>query len=351
MQSRAQNVLAVLVGLLCTQGACSLRSLDYLKNGHKQDGAMIDGAQRDVATPSPPSADTALVEVVSPDSLAYDGTWGTGGDGSGEARADASFRGGAADVGPVGSAAVDGSDDVAIGGAGGDGEVETGAGGSGAAGTEIDATGTATGGGGAAGTGGTWATGGDPSTGDAMGSGGIDATGGTSATGGSTGTGGLIATGGLGATGGVTATGGISATGGVLATGGKAATGGATGTGGSSSIACSGVLYSGICWYWATLGGSCTQACTDHGGPSSLAAGHVGTAAQGGSLSDCATILSLLGAAGPVQNVVSTSGVGCSRNTGTMGPGPGPGLYWCTSPAFSETASLTGIQPACGCLK
>jgi hypothetical protein len=36
------------------------------------------------------------------------------------------------------------------------------------------------------------------------------------------------------------------------------------------------------------------------------------------------------------------------KNTGSMGSGPG--LYWCTSPDFSPTASLTGVEPACGCL-
>lgn len=280
--------LAVMAGLLCAQGACSLRSLDYLKNGHKQDGAMMDRAERDVADLGTPSPDTVLVELVSLDSLAADGTGGTGG-------------------------------------AGGYGEVGMGAGGSGVGGTEIDATGIESSGGGTAGTGGTWATGGDPSSGGSMGSGGGAATGGTSATGGNPTTGGSTGTGGLMATGGISA------------------------TGGSSSVACSGVLRSGICWYLAAVGGSCTQACADHGGPSSLAAGHVGTAAQGGSLSECATILSLLGVAGTVQNVVSTSGVGCLRNTGMTGPGPG--LYWCTSPAFSATASLTDVQPACGCLR
>jgi len=174
-------------------------------------------------------------------------------------------------------------------------------------------------------------------------------TGGNPATGGSPGTGGLIATGGAPATGGVAATGGIPATGGMLATGGSSATGGVTGTGGSSSVACSGVRYSGICWYLASAGDSCTQACADHGGPSSLATSHVGTAAQGGSLVECQTILSRLGVTGTVQNVTSTSGVGCSKNIGTIGPGPG--VYWCTTPDFSTTASLAGVQPACGCLQ
>ena len=261
------------------------------------------------------------------------------GDGSGDGMADEPI--GAEETGsdPVGDATVDGNDDVAVsgaGGAGGYGEVGMGAGGSGADGTETDASGSETGGGGTTGTGGRWGTGGNSSSGGSMGSGGIAATGGTWATGGKP------------TTGGSTGTGGLIASGGAPATGGNSSTGGVPGTGGSSSVACSGVLYSGICWYLAPSGDSCTQACTDHGGPSSLAVGHVGTAAQGGSLTECATILSLLGVAGTVQNVASISGVGCSSNTGTMAA---PGPYWCTSPDFSTTASLAGVQPACGCLR
>jgi hypothetical protein len=316
------TALAVVLGLLCMPWACSLRSLDYLTNGHKQDGAAMDGAERDVAAPRPPSPDTSLVEVVRLDALAADGTGEPGGDGTGEAMSDSSTGGGEADSAQVGDATGDASDDIALGGAGEAGGIDTG---------------------------GMWATGGDPSTGGSLGSGGIAATGGTWAMGGSAGTDGLVATGGLSATGGVTATGGITATGGVLATGGTPATGGATGTGGSSSVACAGVPYARICWYLASVGSSCTQACADHGGPSSLAAGHVGTAAQGGSPSECATILLLLGLTGTVQSTPAPSGVGCSRNTGTLGPGPG--LYWCTTPVFSETASLPGMQPACGCLR
>ena len=301
--------------------------------------------------------------------VAVDGTGETGGgwsgdaaaeisgDGSSDGMVDVPGAGGEAGSDPVADAAIDGNDDVAVGGAGGAGgygDVGRSAGGSG--GTEPDAVGTETGGGGGmTGTGGRWETGGNPSSGGAMGGGGIAATGGVwatggnPATGGATGTGGLSATGGTSATGGVAATGGMTAMGGMVATGGNPSTGGATGTGGSSSVPCSGVLYSGICWYLASSGESCTQACTAHGGPSSLVTSHVGTAAQGGSLTECATILSRLGVAGTVQNVTSTSGVGCSKNIGTLGPGPG--LYWCTTPDFSTNASLTGVQPACGCLQ
>lgn len=348
--SRARPIgLAVWVGLVCAQGACSLRSLDYLTNGQRHDGAMMDLANGDVATPGTPSLDTSLVEATNPpDTLAGDGAGETGQDGSGRGMVDATIGGGEADSGPVGDASVDGSDDVAIGLAG-DGEVGTGAGGSGAVGTEMDAAGTDTGGGGTAGTGGAWATGGDSLTGGSTGSGGIAATGGTSAMGGNTSSGGSTGTGGLTGTGGALATGGFAATGGMRATGGNVSTGGTTGTGGSSSVACSGVLYSGICWYLGSAGSSCTQACATHGGPSSAATSHVGTAAQGGSLSECATILSRLGIAGTVQNVTSTSGVGCSKNIGTMGPGPGN--YWCITPDFNPTASLTGVQPACGCMQ
>jgi len=278
--------------------------------------------------------------------VAVDATGEAGGNGVGEVagRADQPMGGEEAGSGSDGDAAIvgnhdgnhdgnyDGNHDVGVGsagGAGGHGEVGKGAGGSGAGGKETDAAGT--------------------STGDTMGSDGLAATGGAQTTGGNGATGGSTGTGGLIATGGALATGGVAATGGMLARGGAPSTGGANGTGGSSSVACSGVLYSGICWYLAASGSNCTQACAEHGGPSSLAAGHVGTAAQGGSLTECATILSLLGVGGTVQNVTSISGLGCSKSTGTMGHGPG--LYWCTSPAFSATASLSGVLPACGCLQ
>jgi hypothetical protein len=250
-------IFAIMAGLACVHGACSLRSLDYLKNGHKQDGAVMDSAEMDVADLSTPSLDTAIVDMLSQD--------------------------------------------------------------------------TATGSGGTVGTGGMWATGGDQSTGGAIG------------------TGGLVGAGGTSATGGVIATGGNTETGGVSATGGDQATGGATGTDGSSSVTCSGAVYSGICWYLAATGESCTQACASHGGPSSLAASHVGTTAQGGSRDECAAILALLGVAGTVQSSMSISGVGCISYIGTTASGPG--LYWVSTPAFSETASMEGAQPACGCLQ
>jgi hypothetical protein len=92
-------ILTVLVGLVCVQGACGLTSLDYLKNGHKQDGAVRDGAE----------TDTAIRRTSSPDATIFD----------------------AFDV-FVG----------VTGGAGGDGDVGMGTGGSGAGGATTDATGT-----------------------------------------------------------------------------------------------------------------------------------------------------------------------------------------------------------------
>jgi hypothetical protein len=180
-------------------------------------------------------------------------------------------------------------------------------------------------------------TGTETSGGGSFGIGGMAAMGGNSSTGGSPGTGGLDAEG------------DATATGGVSATGGTPSTGGETGTDGSSSIPCAGTLYSAICWYLATEGESCTQTCDSHGGPSSLAASHVGTSAQGGSRAECADILSLLGVAGSVQSIASIVGVGCISYLGTTASGPG--LYWVNTPNFSANASLEGARPACGCLQ
>ena len=277
-------------------------------------------------------------------------------DGSGDGMTDAALGGG--EIGSSSTvdaeetagdatedAAIDGAERLGMGGAGGTGgrgEVSTGAGGKSADGRALDTPATDTGGT-TPGTGGRWGTGGNPSSGGAMGSGGLAATGGTSTTGGNGGLGGSTGTGGR------IGSGGAPATGGVAATGGMVSTGGASGTGGTSSAPCSGVRYAGICWYLGAPGSSCAQTCTGHGGPSALAVSHVGTVAQGGSLAECASVLSHLGVAGTVQNVSSTSGVGCSKNVGSIGPGPG--VYWCTTPDFSATASLDGVQPACGCVQ
>ena len=227
-------ILAVLAGLVCVQGACSLRSLDYLKNGHRQDGAARDSADTDATSPNTPSPDTEIVDTLQSESVARDGAGGsnaTDGNGWDLGTLDVSSAGGAAGFGGA-TARVD-----AAGGA-------VGSGGS----ARPD---------GPAGTGGFIGTGGNASAGGSIGSGGITSAGGAVASGGTTSsggtvgadgpanqdsgpdapasTGGIVGTGGIGSTGGTSGNGGTLGTGGIVGTGGSVGTGGTVGTGGAGT--------------------------------------------------------------------------------------------------------------------
>ena len=161
--------------------------------------------------------------------------------------------------------------------------------------------------------------------------------------------------GGNGATGAVpsaagTSVGGVSATGGEPTdAGGNSATGReSTSTAGTSDPGCSGVPYEGICWYLGELGASCEETCTDHGGLAKDAASYVGTATQGGSLEECATLLELLGADGTVtagsRTILGRLGLGCH-----MLPDYGPSSWWLTAPDFDPEDSLFAARIVCGC--
>jgi hypothetical protein len=118
------TIFGVLAGLLCFQSACSLRSLDYLKNGAKQDGAARDSAGKDAAVPS--SSDAATFDAVQPDALASDGvgrTDGRDGENLDTGTADTTTDGEGSDAGAVEDAAFDDAGDVfiiGIGDVGGD---------------------------------------------------------------------------------------------------------------------------------------------------------------------------------------------------------------------------------------
>ena len=92
--------LAAVIGLLFAQGACSLRSLDYLKDGQRQDGATPSGRDADIE--SPPTTDATKFDT---------------------ARSDTRAQGGAGDIGDTGGRAGTG------GGTGGTGGVTGGTGG------------------------------------------------------------------------------------------------------------------------------------------------------------------------------------------------------------------------------
>jgi hypothetical protein len=144
--------------------------------------------------------------------------------------------------------------------------------------------------------------------------------------------------------------------GGAMGTGGA---GGASGSGGSGSggalsldgghCSADGVLDSGICWYLGELGANCSTTCSTRGGTSPEAAGHVGTAAQKGSPTECSRLLGLLGTGGEVQPVALpglSQGLGCH-----VSPTQTPTYRWVSSPAYNDNASDPAAQLLCGCLQ
>ena len=214
--------------MICVQGSCGLASLDYLKNGHKQDGAASDGAGTDVAHPITPSPDVAILDGFQSDTLASGGAGGivgTGGEGPDGAIAILDAPGAGGTTGFGGAPVL-----VDTGG---------GTGGSGG-GPGLD---------GPADTRGSVDSGGNASVGGAIGLGGFTSSGGFVGAGGSTtadsgttpdlpaSSGGIEGTGGVGSAGGTVGTGGALRTGGTVGTGGNVGTGGAS-TGGTSAAVC-----------------------------------------------------------------------------------------------------------------
>jgi hypothetical protein len=178
----------------------------------------------------------------------------------------------------------------------------------------------------------------------------------TSATGGVAGT--SSKTGGV--AGGGVAGGGVA---GIVATGGQAgaasggaASGGKSGTdagaidagvadagAGGSTGSCAGPARGGICWYLGPLGSSCQQVCASHGQPAPEAATHVGTASQGGSLSECVILMGLLGVNGAPANGTRSDGLGLGCHVYNTAP------WWLRAPNFSVTANHASAKLVCGC--
>jgi hypothetical protein len=156
--------------------------------------------------------------------------------------------------------------------------------------------------------------------------------------------------------GGVTGSGGSAGT---LGSGGEPGSGGAPGSGGTVTVPdaatdaadarpprpCAGISDSGICWYLGRAGDSCANACANHGGTSPQAASHVGTSAQGGSLSECARLLSLLGVRASVAEGNRSDGLGFGCHV--FGNDP----WWLTSPPYNDTSKSAAVQIVCGCVQ
>jgi hypothetical protein len=119
-------VFAVLASLVCAGGACSLRSLDYLKNGHRQDGAARDSTGADAIAPSRP--DAAIIDAIRLDALSKDSVRETdGGVNLDAGMANEVASGDEIDSGTACDLSLDGDDSVpasGIGDAGGDEAVE-----------------------------------------------------------------------------------------------------------------------------------------------------------------------------------------------------------------------------------
>lgn len=112
---------------------------------------------------------------------------------------------------------------------------------------------------------------------------------------------------------------------------------------GGSSGSCAGPARGGICWYLGPLGSSCQKVCASHGQPAPEAATHVGTASQGGSLSECGILLGLLGVSGAPANGTRSDGLGLGCHVYNTAP------WWLSSPNFSVSASHASAKLACGC--
>jgi hypothetical protein len=106
----------MLAGLACVQVGCDPSSLDYLENGHRQDGDVSDIANTDASARDARSADAAIFDALRLDALAAGGSGGTrdafvadGVTGSGGERAS---DGGAGDLGGRISPTTDAEADV-----------------------------------------------------------------------------------------------------------------------------------------------------------------------------------------------------------------------------------------------
>lgn len=284
-----------LAALALLWATCSASSLDYLRNGQSRDAGVSDGRGDGTS-----SRDSAALDV---NGSAFDAIASVGLDGPGVVGADVADH--------IDSESVDGEAWI-------DAHAESDAkGGSDSAGVEADVA----------------------LARDAKEAGtGLD---GRNGSGGARGTGGVVGSGGARGTGGVAGGGGAT---------GLPMDAGSSGTDAIPDVSdplprCGGVADSEICWYLGRAGDSCVTSCAGHGGTSSLTASHIGNAAQGGSAQECGRLLSLLDGSGTVLSTSRSEdeGVGCVVALG---------LHWyITSPAYSDSARITGVERLCGCLR
>jgi hypothetical protein len=106
---------------------------------------------------------------------------------------------------------------------------------------------------------------------------------------------------------------------------------------------CGGARTLNHCWYLAAPGASCNETCTSHGGFDEATITVVGTASQGGGLTQCTQVMQALG---KTNTTLETSrgdslGLGCHVWRTDQ--------YWVADPPFNPDHSASSAQPACGC--
>jgi hypothetical protein len=117
--------------------------------------------------------------------------------------------------------------------------------------------------------------------------------------------------------------------------------------GADASTPCGGDRVFSLCWYLADANTSCNQECSNKGGYDARAAEYVGTPAQGGSVEECAEILTALGEPKKVVAAMRNDsyGFGCHVWSETD-------TYWLVNPAFSPSIAApngTPVRIACAC--
>jgi hypothetical protein len=118
----------------------------------------------------------------------------------------------------------------------------------------------------------------------------------------------------------------------------------------ASMPACGGERVFGLCWYLAQANTSCNQECSNKGGFDTRAVPYVGTADQGGSIEECAEILTALGKPKAVVAAKRSDGNGLGCHVWSNGTD----TYWLVDPPFSPSAAVpsgTAVRIACACTR
>lgn len=114
----------------------------------------------------------------------------------------------------------------------------------------------------------------------------------------------------------------------------------------AGTSACGGRSVFGLCWYLGAAGDSCNEACARNGGFDERATSYVGTSSQGGSLAECAVILSTLGI---------TATVGEGKRSDNLGAGchlwTDSAPWWLDDPSerFGPSEDASNVRIACAC--